>query len=76
MPSPAYNSLLKIVSSYVDAQKAAEVISRQLTACKLTADAITTAEIKSNSSRFNTACGLYISDTAKREELKSKIAAM
>ena len=26
MPSPAYNSLLNLVSSYVDSKKAAEVI--------------------------------------------------
>jgi hypothetical protein len=76
MPSPAYNLLLNLVSGYVDSKKAVEVISRQLTACNLTADSITAAEIKTNGSRFTTACGLYISDAAKRDELKSKIAAL
>jgi len=76
MPSLAYNSLLNLVSVYMDSKKAAEVIGRQLTACKLNADSVGTADIKTNVSRFSTACGLYVSDTAKRDELKDKLAAL
>ncbi len=75
MPSPAYNSLLNLVSSYVDSKKAAEVIGRQLTACSLTTDSIANSDIKANAVRFATACSLYVSDTAKRDELKSKLVA-
>jgi hypothetical protein len=76
MPSPAYNSLLSLVSVYLEPKKAAEVIARQLAACKLSADTVATADIKTNASRFTTACGLYVSDTAKREELKNKLSAL
>jgi hypothetical protein len=76
MPSPAYNSLLSLVSSYLEPKKAAEVIARQLTACKLSSDTVATADIKTNASRFITACGLYVSDTAKRDELKNKLSAL
>ena len=75
MPSPAYNSLLSMVSVYVDSKKAAEVLSRQLTACKLTADSIAASDIKENCTRFSMAFSLYVSDTAKRDELKTKLAA-
>jgi len=76
MPSLAYNSLLKVVSSYVDSKKAAEVLARQLTACKLDADTIASADIQANLLRLSTACSLYISDSSKRDELKRKIAAI
>jgi hypothetical protein len=76
MPSPAYNHLLSLVSLYVDSKKAAEVLARQLTACKLTADTIASADIKANASRFTTACGLYIADSVKREELKERLMAL
>lgn len=76
MPNLAYTSLLKLVSTYVEPQKAAEVLQRQLVSCKLTADSITANDIKANSIRFTTACGLYIADSAKRDELKAKIAAL
>ena len=75
MPSPAYNSLLSLVSTYVDSKKAAEVLSRQLTACKLTADSIAAADVKENCTRFSTAFSLYVSDSSKRDELKTKRAA-
>jgi len=76
MPSLAYNSLLNLMSLYIEPKKAAEVLARQLTACKLTADTVGNADIKNNASRFATACGLYVSDAAKREELKTKLAAL
>jgi len=76
MPSLAYNSLLNLMSLYIEPKKAAEVLGRQLTACKLTADTVSNPDIKNNASRFATACGLYVSDAAKREELKSKLAAL
>ena len=75
MPSPAYNSLLTLVSVYVDSKKAAEVLGRQLTACQLTVDSVAPADIKANASRFATACSLYVSDASKRDELKAKLAA-
>ena len=76
MPSPAYNSLVKLVSVYVDSKKAVEVITRQLTACKLNADTIATADIKANAMRFTIACSLYVSDVSKRDEFKAKLAAL
>jgi hypothetical protein len=76
MPSPAYNSLLKLVSVYVESKKAVEVLTRQLIACNLTADTIASNDIKANATRFTVACSLYISDPSKRDELKSKIAAI
>jgi hypothetical protein len=76
MPSPAYNSLLKLVSVYVDAKKATEVLARQMTACHLNADTMSSADIKNFASRFATAYSLYISDSSKRDEFKSKIAAL
>ena len=48
----------------------------ELTGSGGTDDSITANDIKSNSMRITTACGLYISDAAKREELKNKIAAL
>jgi hypothetical protein len=74
MPSPAYNLLLNTVSSYVDSKKAAEVLSRQLSACSLTADSIAASDIKANCTRFSTAFSLYVSDSNKRDELKAKLA--
>jgi hypothetical protein len=76
MPSPAYTSLLKLVSVYVDSKKAVEVISRQLTACNLTADKIAISDIKANSTRFAISCSLYVSDASKRDEFKAKLAAL
>jgi len=76
MPSPAYNHLLSLVSLYIDSKKAAEVLARQLTACKLTADNIASADIRANASRFTTACGLYIADSSKRDELKERLMAL
>ena len=76
MPSPAYNSLVKLVSVYVDSKKAVEVITRQLTACNLNADTIATADIKANALRFTTSCGLYVYDASKRDEFKAKLAAL
>jgi hypothetical protein len=75
MPSPAYSTLVNLVSTYIDSQKAVEVITRQLTACHLTADSIVTADIKANGMRFSTAFSLYVSDSSKRHELKTKLAA-
>ncbi len=75
MPSPAYNTLLNLISVYVDSKKAVEVLARQLTACQLTADSMAMADIKANATRFSTACSLYVSDSAKRDELKTKLAA-
>jgi hypothetical protein len=75
MPSPAYSSLLNLVSTYVEPQKATEVIARQLVACKLTPDTVSPADVKASATRFATACGLYIPDASKRDELKNKIAA-
>lgn len=75
MPSSAYNSLLSLVSVYVDSKKAVEVLGRQLTACKLTVDSVASADIKANALRLSTACSLYVADTNKRDELKAKLAA-
>ena len=76
MPSPAYNSLLNLVSVYVDSKKAVEVLTRQLTACSLTADTIGPADIKANATRFATSFSLYVADSGKRDELKAKLAAL
>jgi len=76
MPSPAYNSLLNLVSVYVDSKKAVEVLTRQLNACSLTTDTIAPADIKANATRFSTAFSLYVSDSAKRDELKTKLLAL
>jgi hypothetical protein len=76
MPSPAYNSLLNLVSIYVDSKKAVEVITRQLTACKLNADTMASSDIKANASRFSTACSLYVADSGKRDELKARLATL
>ncbi len=75
MPSPAYNLLLNMVSGYVDPKKAAEVLSRQLNACSLTVDSIAASDVKANCTRFSTAFSLYVSDSTKRDELKTKLAA-
>ena len=76
MPSPAYNSLLNLVSVYVDSKKAVEVLTRQLTACSLNADTMAAGDIKANATRFATSFSLYVSDSSKRDELKSKLAAL
>ena len=76
MPSPAYTTLLTLVSSYIDSKKAAEVLGRQLTACGLTTDSIAPPDIKANAVRFSTAFSLYVSDSTKRDELKTKLSAI
>lgn len=75
MPSQAYSLLLNLVSKYVDSNKAAEVLSRQLNACSLTVESIAASDIKANCRRFSSAFGLYVSDPTKRDELKTKLAA-
>ena len=76
MPSPAYNNLVKLISQYVDAKKASDVVERQLATCKLDKETLSTADLKTAAVRVATACSLYVSDSAKRDELKSKIMAL
>ena len=76
MPNSTYASLLAFLNSYLPQPKGAEVLDRQIAACKLNADTLSTSDLHALSNRIACAGGLYIDDAKKREEFKAKALAL
>ena len=76
MPSPVYNQILNLIGNYVEKEKAAGVVNRQLSSKGLTPDALATKDLAAVMTAVSTAVGLYVPDPGRRDELKTKLKAM
>lgn len=76
MPSPTYNKVLEIVSSYVPKEKAAGIVDRQLPKCNSTADNLTKKGVQEMMTWLLGAANLYVQDAGSRGSLKAKLEAL
>ena len=74
--SPVYNDILKLISNYMEKDKAVGVVERQLTSKNLKAETLATKDLAAVINSIATATGLYVPDPARRDELKGKLKAM
>ena len=76
MPSPTYSRLLQVVSGYIDAATAKEILDRQLSGGGCLPDTFTVADLRKVLLAVNTATKLYVPDKGKREEMVQKIQTL
>ena len=74
--SAVYNDILKLISNYMEKEKAESVVNRQLTGKNLKAETLATKDLALVMTAISTATGLYVPDAARRDELKAKLKAM
>lgn len=77
MATALYAKVEATISSFIGAEKASGVFSRQLKFCApATADSFGADDMKKIITYLTTAAGLYVSDAAKKEELVAKLKSM
>jgi hypothetical protein len=77
MARAQYDNLVKFVNAYVGDAKGPGIVERQLKHCApSTADTFTAADLQKIAIFLVAAAGLYIPDATKKEEFKTKIAAL
>ena len=76
MPSPLYTEVVRIVTSFVGAEKGPGIVERQLKfAAGASADNFAKEHLQKIQGMLVTASKLYLADPSKFDTLKSQIAA-
>ena len=76
MPSAAYADLLRTVSAFIPAEKALGIVGRQVPKCNQTAETLNKAGLKAIRVYVMGAAGLYIPDSAKKQDMENRLAAL
>lgn len=76
MPSPLYQSVVDVVSTYIGPEKAIDCINRQVAHCNATADNFSKDHFRQILQRVVGATSMWIRDKAKRAELSSRLESL
>lgn len=76
MGNPRYDSVVKLVSSYVGDAKGPGLVERQLKHCGSTPDTFSADDLNKIHTFIVGAAALYIPDPAKADEFSKKLSAL
>jgi hypothetical protein len=74
-PTPFFQKLTELLSSYIGPEKSLGLVSRQIASLKLAPETLTAANYPTVMVRLVTAVGLYIQDPAQKKDLTDKLNA-